>query len=166
MYNWKVIAIKDTSAVRSSPTASLPERFYAESDFGPVRGYFACKGFPQGAAFATLETNQQNFVNTQPSINNGGSFNDMDQDGVPDGIEIKYKTDPRDRNSFPNFRIDTDGDGLADFLEAMLDPRNEDSLVTKKADAAGVKTEIDKLRTPWASSGRTRTATASRTKSR
>lgn len=145
VYNWKVIAIKDTSAVSFLANGFLPERFYAESDFGPVRGYFAAKGFPQGAAFATLETNQQNFVNTQP-VAGTNSFSDMDQDGVPDGIEIKYKTDPRNRNSFPNFRMDTDGDGLADFLEAMLDPSNVDSLVTKKTDAAGVKSEIEKLR--------------------
>ncbi|MDB5103066.1 MAG: hypothetical protein JWP91_755 [Fibrobacteres bacterium] len=145
VYNWKVIAIKDTSAVSFLANGFSGERFYGESDFGPTRGYFACKAFPQGTAFAALETNQQNFVNTQPVINNG-SFNDMDQDGVPDGMEGKYKTDPRDRNSFPNFRVDTDGDGLADFLEAMLDPKGTDSLITKKADAAGVKGEIEKLR--------------------
>jgi hypothetical protein len=145
VYNWKVIAIKDTSAVSFLANGFSPDRFYAESDFGPTRGYFACKGFPQGAAFATLETAQQNFVNTQPVVNNG--FMDSDMDGVPDGIEVKYKTDPKDRNSFPNFRVDTDGDGLADFLEAMLDPKGADSLVTRKADAAGVKVEIDKLKT-------------------
>ncbi|MDQ3000617.1 MAG: Ig-like domain-containing protein [Fibrobacterota bacterium] len=143
VYNWKVIAIKDTSAVQFLANGFNPARFYAESDFGLTRGYFACKNFPQGAAFATLETNQQNFVNTQPMMNNG--FSDMDQDGVPDGIEGKYKTDPRDRNSFPNFRIDTDGDGLADFLEALLDKSGAESLVTKKADAAGVKSEIAAL---------------------
>ncbi|MEO6098684.1 MAG: Ig-like domain-containing protein [Fibrobacteria bacterium] len=146
VYNWKVIGIKDTSAVSFLANGFSPERYYAESDFGPTRGYFACKTFPQGAAFATLETAQQNFVNTNPPVV-GNSFSDMDQDGVPDGIEIKYKTDPKDRNSFPNFRVDTDGDGLADFLEAMLDAKGADSLVLKKTDAAGVKAEIEKLRT-------------------
>jgi hypothetical protein len=145
VYNWKVIGIKDTSAVSFLANGFSPERYYAESDFGLTRGYFACKTFPQGAAFATLETAQQNFVNTNPPVV-GNSFSDMDQDGVPDGIEAKYKTDPRDRNSFPNFRVDTDGDGLADFLEAMLDPNGVDSLVFKKTDAAGVKSEIEKLK--------------------
>ena len=144
VYNWKVIAIKDTSAVSFLANGFSPDRFYAESDFGATRGYFACKAFPQGAAFATLETNQQLFVNTNPPVM-GNSFSDMDMDGVPDGMEIKYKTDPKDRNSYPNFRVDTDGDGLADFLEAMLDPKGTDSLITRKADAAGVKAEIAKL---------------------
>ncbi len=145
VYNWKVIAIKDTSAVQFLANGFNPDRFYGESDFGTARGYFACKAFPSGAAFATLETNQNQFVNTQPPINNTGSFGDMDLDGVPDGMEIKYKTDPKDRNSYPDFRVDTDGDALADFLEAMLDPKGTDSLISKKADAAGVKAEIAKL---------------------
>ncbi len=145
VYNWKVIGVKDTSAVQFLANGYSPDRYFAESDFGPNRGYFACKGFPSGAAFNTLENNQQKFVSTQPNGNNNGSFSDMDLDGVPDAIEAKYKTDPRDRNSYPDFRTDTDNDGLADFLEAMLDPQGTDSLVTKKADAPGVKAEIAKL---------------------
>ena len=144
VYNWKVIGIKDTSAAQFLGNGFSPDRFFAESDFGPNRGYFACKAFPTGdAAFNNLQTAQQNFVNTQPVMTN--SFSDMDQDGVPDGLEAKYKTDPRDRNSYPDFRVDTDGDGLADFLEAMLDKTGADSLVTKKTDAAGVKAELTKL---------------------
>ena len=146
VYNWKVIAVKDSTAVQFLANGFNPQRYYGESDFGPVRGYFACKNFPVGeVAFNQLQTNQNQFVTTQPMNNPGGSFGDMDQDGVPDGMEIKYKTDPRDRNSFPDFRVDTDGDGLADFMEAMLDPKGTDSLVLKKADAATVKAEIVKL---------------------
>jgi hypothetical protein len=145
VYNWKVIGIKDTSAVQFLANGYSPERYFAESDFGPNRGYFACKAFPSGAAFNKLENNQQTFVNSQPVVNANGSFSDMDLDGIPDGIEGKYKTDPRDRNSYPDFRTDTDNDGLADFLEAMLDPKGTLSLVTNKADAAGVKDEIAKL---------------------
>lgn len=145
VYNWKVIAIRDTSAVQFLANGYSPDRYYGESDFGTARGYFACKNFPIGdAAFNQLQANQQTFVSTQPVMNNNG-FSDMDLDGVPDAIEIKYKTDPKDRNSYPDFRVDTDGDGLADFLEAMLDPTGKDSLVYKKADAAGVKDELHKL---------------------
>ncbi len=146
VYNWKVIAIKDTSAVQFLANGFNPSRFYGESDFGTVRGYFACKTFPQGdVAFNQLQNNQQQFVNAQPPMNTGSSFGDMDQDGVPDQMEIKYKTLPNDRNSVPDFRVDTDGDALADFLEAMLDPKGTDSLIFKKADAVGVKAEITKL---------------------
>ncbi|MDB5050432.1 MAG: hypothetical protein JWO30_3503 [Fibrobacteres bacterium] len=144
VYNWKAIAIKDTSATQFLANGFLPERFYAESDFGPTKGYFACKAFPQGdAAFNALQSAQQTFVNNQPVV--GNSFSDMDMDGIPDGIEAKYKTDPRDRNSYPDFRTDTDGDGLADFLEAMLDPKGTLAMVTNKATEAGVKEEIAKL---------------------
>ena len=146
VYNWKVIAVKDTSAVQFIANGFNPDRFLGESDFGPARGYFACKSFPQGdVAFNDLQRNQEKFVSTQPVVNNAGTFSDMDLDGVPDAMEIKYKTDPRDRNSYPDFRVDTDGDGLADFMEAMLDPKGTDSLITKKADAAGLKSEIAKL---------------------
>lgn len=144
VYSWKAIAIKDTSATQFLANGFSGDRFYAESDFGPTRGYFACKAFPQGdAAFNALQTAQNTYVNTQPAM--GNSFSDMDLDGVPDGIETKYKTDPRDRNSYPDFRTDTDGDGLADFLEAMLDKTGADSLVLKKTDEAGVKDELHKL---------------------
>jgi hypothetical protein len=143
VYQWKVIAVKDTSAVQFLANGFNPERYLAESDFGQTRGYFACKAFPQGDAFNTLQTAQQNFVNTQPAVQN--NFNDMDADGYPDAMEVKYLTNPRDRNSYPDFRIDTDGDGLADFLEALLDPKGEKALITTKADAAGVKAEIDAL---------------------
>lgn len=144
VYNWKAIAVKDTSATQFLANGFNPDRFYAESDFGPTRGYFACKAFPQGeTAFNTLQQAQQTFVNNQPVVAN--SFSDMDLDGVPDGIEAKYKTDPRNRNSYPDFRTDTDADGLADFLEALIDPKGDDGLVTGKADAAGVKAEIAKL---------------------
>lgn len=144
VYNWKAIAIKDTSATQFLANGFNGDRFYAESDFGPTRGYFACKAFPQGdAAFNALQTAQTTYVNTQPAQTN--TFSDMDQDGVPDGIETKYKTDMRDRNSYPDFRTDTDGDGLADFLEAMLDKTGADSLVFKTADEAKRKDEIAKL---------------------
>ena len=144
VYNWKAIAVKDTSATQFLANGFNPDRFYAESDFGPTRGYFACKAFPQGdAAFNALQSAQTNYVNTQPAQVN--SFSDMDLDGVPDGIEMKYKTDPRDRNSYPDFRTDTDGDGLADFLEAFLDKTGADSLVFKKTDEAGRRAELVKL---------------------
>src|SRR5690606_7071532 len=93
-------------------------------------------------AFTTLENNQRDYVNTGVVP---GAFNDMDQDGFPDGMEAKYKTDPRDRNSYPEFRIDTDGDRLADFLEAMLDRDGALGLVADKADEAGVRDQIARL---------------------
>jgi hypothetical protein len=143
VYNWKAIAVKDTSAAQFLANGFAALRYYAESDFGPARGYFACKAFPQGAAFDALQEAQKKQMGAQPVVQN--NFNDMDADGVPDAVEAKYLTNPRDRNSYPDFRVDTDGDGLADFLEAMLDPKGEKNLVTAKADAAGVKAEIDAL---------------------
>src|SRR5690606_2512656 len=76
VYQWKVIAIRDTSAAQFLANGFKPERFFAESDFGPTRGYFACKQFPQGDAFTTLENNQRDYVNTGVVP---GAFNDMDQ---------------------------------------------------------------------------------------
>ncbi|MBW8889494.1 MAG: Ig-like domain-containing protein [Fibrobacteres bacterium] len=144
VYQWKAIAVRDTSATQFLANGFSPDRYYAESDFGPTRGYFACKNYPTGdAAFNALQSAQTNFVNTQPVT--GNSFSDADLDGVPDGIEAKYKTDPRNRNSYPDFRTDTDGDGIADFLEAMLDPKGTDSLIFKKADDATKKAEFVKL---------------------
>jgi len=143
VYQWKVIAIRDTSATQFLANGFSPDRYYAESDFGPTRGYFACKSYPMGAAFNALQSAQTNYVNTQPPVAN--SFADADLDGVPDGMEIKYKTDPRNRNSYPDFRTDTDGDGIADFLEALIDPTGADSLIFKKADDAAKRAELVKL---------------------
>ncbi len=144
VYQWKVIGVRDTSATQFLGNGFNPDRYYAESDFGPTRGYFACKSFPTGdAAFNALQSAQTNFVNTQPAM--GNSFADADLDGVPDGIETKYKTDPRNRSSYPDFRTDTDGDGVADFLEALIDPKGTDSLIFKKADEAAKKAEFAKL---------------------
>ncbi len=145
VYNWKVIALKDSTAAGFLASGFNPQNYIGESDFGPNRGYFACKAFPTGAAFNTLQQNQQQFVTTQAGAATMNSFSDMDMDGYPDAIEVKYHTNPLDKSSYPDFRIDTDGDGLPDFLEALLDPKGTDSLVTKKADAAGVKAEIAKL---------------------
>lgn len=132
VYQWKVIAVKDTSAAQFLANGFMPNRFYGESDFGPARGYFAVMAFPQGTAFESF--NNQVYV---PPVNGGSvGFGDMDQDGVPDFMEQKYGSDMRDRNSYPDFRVDTDGDKMCDFLELKLDPTGKDSLVTKVADAA------------------------------
>ncbi len=61
---------------------------------------------------------------------------DTDSDGYSDGIEIEYKTDPLDPNSFPStcdlieeFNLDTDSDGLPNYIECQIgsDPENNDT---------------------------------------
>ncbi|HLP43030.1 MAG TPA: Ig-like domain-containing protein, partial [Fibrobacteria bacterium] len=145
VYNWKAIAVKDTSAAQFLANGFKMERFLGESDFGPNRGHFAVARFPAATQFAQFENQQFN----QPPINGGAGgpmgFTDADMDGVMDFIEQKYGTDPRDRNSYPDFRVDTDGDKMADFLEKKLDPEGKDSLVEKAADAAGLKAQIASL---------------------
>jgi hypothetical protein len=145
VYQWKVIAVKDTSASQFLGNGFKPERFLGESDFGPARGHFAVKGFPAAGQFDQFQN--QVFTQPMPGMGPGGpvGFGDMDMDGVPDHMEVNYGTDPRDRNSYPDFRVDTDGDKMADFLEKKLDPEGKDSLVTKAADAAGIKAQIEAL---------------------
>ncbi len=54
---------------------------------------------------------------------------DSDEDGVPDTLERRIGTDPRDRRDPGDGAYDADGDGLADSVEASLgtDPFNADS---------------------------------------
>jgi hypothetical protein len=118
VYQWKVIAVRDTSAAQFLAYGFLPERYYGESDFGSARGSFAAKGYPNAAAFAKLD------VQAAPAAtaNAAENYADRDLDGYPDYMEANYKANPNDKGSFPNFLVDTDRDGLADFLEAMVDP--------------------------------------------
>ena len=117
VYQWKVIAVRDTSASQFLGNGFLPDRFYGESDFGAARGSFAVKGYPKAADFNKLDQ-QAAPVASQSATD----FTDRDLDGFPDYMEINYKTSPTDKGSFPNFLVDTDHDGLADFLEQMVDP--------------------------------------------
>ncbi|MDB5104796.1 MAG: hypothetical protein JWP91_2485 [Fibrobacteres bacterium] len=118
VYQWKVIAVRDTSAAQFLANGFLPERFYGESDFGAARGNFAVKGYPKAADFTKLDQ-QAAPVSAQATAEN---FTDRDLDGFPDYMEANYKTIPTDKGSFPNFLVDTDRDGIADFLERMIDP--------------------------------------------
>lgn len=144
VYQWKAIAVKDTSASQFLANGFRPERLLGESDFAPPRGHFAVKGFPAAGQFDRL---QDQVFQPVPGAGPGGpvGFSDMDMDGVPDHMEVNYGTDPRDRNSYPDFRVDTDGDRMADFLEKKLDPEGKDSLVVKPADEAALKAQIEAL---------------------
>lgn len=143
VYRWKVIAVGDSSAAQFMTNGFRGDRFYGESDFGKMPGYFAVKSIPMGVAFTAID--QANATsNTQ---NNGAmGFGDMDQDGYPDFIEQKYGTRANDRNSLPDFRLDTDGDKVPDFLEAMLDRDGTLKLVTTKADETEAGDEIESLK--------------------
>jgi hypothetical protein len=126
VYQWKVIAVRDTSAAQFLAYGFLPERYYGESDFGSARGSFAAKGYPNAAAFAKLDAQAA----PAATANAAENYVDRDLDGYPDYMEANYKTNPNDKGGFPNFLIDTDGDGLADFLEAMVDPAGIESEAT------------------------------------
>jgi hypothetical protein len=118
VYQWKVIAVRDTSASQFLAYGFLPERYYGESDFGSARGSFAAKGYPNAVAFAKLDAQAA----PAATANAAENYADRDLDGYPDYMEANYKTNPNDKGSFPNFLVDTDRDGLADFAEAMVDP--------------------------------------------
>lgn len=160
IYHWKVIAIRDTSGSQFLVNGFLPDRFYGESDFGGSKGAFAFKGYPKAADFTKLD-NQVAMVATAQSESQ--SFSDKDLDGYPDFMEVNYKTKPDDKASFPNFLVDTDRDGIADFLEQMINPANveiEASDADKKAffatltgkgvkwidtDSDGIPDDVEKL---------------------
>ncbi len=116
VYQWKVIAIRDTSAAQFLANGFQPDRFYGESDFGAAKGAFAFKGYPQ---LIDLKKLDDQTASTQTAQTSAESFADKDLDGFPDFMEINYKTKPDDKASFPNFLVDTDRDGIADFLELM-----------------------------------------------
>ncbi len=119
VYQWKVIAVRDTSAAQFLANGFLPDRYYGESDFGAARGSFAVKGYPNANDFKKLD------AQAAPSVTAAAaqeSFADRDLDGFPDYMELNYKTNPNDKGSFPNFLVDTDRDGIADFLEMLVDP--------------------------------------------
>jgi len=141
VYNWKVIAVRDTSASQFLANGFQPQRFYGESDFGNARGFFSVKAMPQGAA-------SNAYVNQADNTQNSGvvNFNDMDQDGYPDFIEQKYGTDMRNRDSYPDFRLDTDGDKMADFLEKMLDKDGSLGLVATKGDESEINDQVEDLK--------------------
>ncbi|MDB5049236.1 MAG: hypothetical protein JWO30_2307 [Fibrobacteres bacterium] len=119
VYQWKVIAVRDTSAAQFLANGFIPDRYYGESDFGAARGSFAVKGYPNALDFKTLD---QQAAPSVSQTNAQQSFTDRDLDGFPDYMESNYKTNPNDKGSFPNFLVDTDLDGIADFLEQMIDP--------------------------------------------
>jgi hypothetical protein len=143
VYQWKVIAIRDTSAAQFLANGFQPDRFYGESDFGSARGAFAVKGYPREADFKKLD--QQ--AAPASALTTAENFTDRDLDGFPDYMEANYKTAPADKGSFPNFLVDTDRDGIADFLEQMIDPAGieVEAIDARKAEffkalaAAGVK---------------------------
>ena len=129
VYQWKVIALRDTSAAQFLGNGFQADRYYGESDFGSARGSFAVKGYPLAAEFTRLDQQV-----APASIQNAAeNFLDRDLDGFPDYMETNYRTNPSDKGSFPNFLVDTDGDGIADFLELMVD-------------AAGIETEAGSAR--------------------
>lgn len=127
VYQWKAIAVRDTSAAQFLAYGFLPERYYGESDFGSARGSFAAKGYPNAAAFAKLD----NQAAPAATANAAENYSDRDLDGYPDFMEANYKTNPNDKGGFPNFLVDTDRDGLADFLEAMVDPAGIETEATE-----------------------------------
>jgi hypothetical protein len=114
VFNWKVIAVRDTSASQFLSRGFDANRFYGESDFGPNIGAFAARGYPTASDLKAIEK-----VET-PAVSEA-AFTDRDLDGFPDHMEVNYKTLPDDKASFPNFAVDTDRDGLADFLELLVD---------------------------------------------
>jgi hypothetical protein len=137
IYQWKAIAIRDTSAAQFLANGFSPDRFYGESDFGAAKGAFAVKGYPTTADYNKLNT--QTAV-AQTSLSKAESFTDKDLDGFPDFMELNYKTKPDDKASFPNFLVDTDRDGIADFLELMVDPSGVEREATASEKTAFFKT--------------------------
>jgi hypothetical protein len=139
VYNWKVIAVSDSSAAQFLAHGFSADRYFGESDFGPSRGYFAVNTFPTATEFAKLD--QQTAAASATTM--AASYLDRDLDGFPDAIELNYKTKIDDKGSFPNFFVDTDRDGVADFLEILLDSTG--SLTTVVATDAQRKAQIQKL---------------------
>ncbi|MEO7423729.1 MAG: Ig-like domain-containing protein, partial [Fibrobacteria bacterium] len=133
VYQWKVIAVRDTSAAQFLANGFLPDRFYGESDFGAARGAFAVRGYPNANDFKKLDQQAAPTVSATAALE---GFADRDLDGFPDYMEANYRTNPNDKGSFPNFLVDTDRDGLADFLEEMIDPLG----IEKEAGDADKKT--------------------------
>ncbi|MEO6097932.1 MAG: Ig-like domain-containing protein, partial [Fibrobacteria bacterium] len=135
VYQWKVIAIRDTSAAQFLANGFQPDRFYGESDFGSARGAFAVKGYPKESDFKKLDQ-QAAPASAQATAEN---FTDRDLDGFPDYMETNYKTNPADKGSFPNFLVDTDRDGLADFLEQLIDAAGIEQEATEVQKTAFIK---------------------------
>ena len=135
VYQWKVIAIRDTSAAQFLQNGFAVERFFGESDFGTERGAFAAKGYPSALDFNRIE--QGNQV-TPGSLPTAAALTDRDLDGFPDALESNYRTNPDEKGSFPNFAVDTDRDRLADFLEVLIDTTG--ASVEKEATAEEKKT--------------------------
>lgn len=120
IYQWKVIAVRDSSASQFLQGGFSPDRFFGESDFGPNIGAFATRGYPTATDFKAIEQQAQD----APAAATAATFSDRDLDGFPDHMEVNYLTHPDDKGSFPNFTVDTDRDGLADFLELIIKPAN------------------------------------------
>lgn len=129
VYQWKVIAVRDTSASQFLSGGFSPDRFYGESDFGPNIGSFAARGYPTESDFKTIE---KQTATTTVAAAAATNFTDRDLDGFPDYMESNYLTKPDDKGSFPNFTVDTDQDGLADFLELLV--KAEDVEIPATAD--------------------------------
>ncbi|HKP97965.1 MAG TPA: Ig-like domain-containing protein, partial [Fibrobacteria bacterium] len=138
VYQWKVIAVRDTSAAQFLANGFQAERYYGESDFGASRGSFAVKGYPNASDFSKLD-NQDALTLSQAKAQE--SFTDRDLDGFTDFMEANYRTNPDDKGSFPNFLVDTDRDGIADFLEQMIDA----SGIEREATEAGKKDFFEAL---------------------
>ncbi|MBF0430394.1 MAG: hypothetical protein HQK83_03895 [Fibrobacteria bacterium] len=145
VYFWKAIAVTDTSASMFLASGFTGENFLGESDFykSPEYGQFAVKNVPDEKQIELI------FFNQAPMDGQGGmfqgGFDDRDLDQVPDHMEIKYGTDPNNRSSYPDFTVDSDLDGMADFLEEMLDKDGSDSLIYKAADSAGIEAQLKRL---------------------
>ncbi len=144
VYQWKVIAVRDTSAAQFLASGFLPERYYGESDFGSARGNFAAKGYPNSTTFAKIEQTAA----PAAVVNAAENFADRDLDGFPDYMEANFKTNANDKGSFPNFLVDTDRDGLADFLEQMVDPNGIETEATE-AQKKDFFTALAKLNVKW-----------------
>lgn len=118
VYQWKVIAVRDTSASQFLAAGFSVDRFHGESDFGPNIGAFAVQGYPSAGDLKAIETAAAAPVSAAVEAT---TFSDRDLDGFPDPMEANYRTNPDDKGHYPNFTVDTDQDGLADFLEILVD---------------------------------------------
>ncbi|MFC1585384.1 Ig-like domain-containing protein [Fibrobacterota bacterium] len=146
VYYWKVIAITDTSASMFLKSGFSFEKFIGESDFymSPNYGHFAMLTIPNEREIEKIYMNQGGFMG--PMMGPMG-FDDMDMDGFPGWLEMEYKTDPNDRTSYPDFQLDTDADGMADFLEFMVDDLDGvyDTLFEKAGDQATIDAQYQTL---------------------
>ncbi len=108
IYVWKVVAIPESSKADIVENQLM---VIADSDFGSHGGIGIF------TMLSEMPDISQDIGIFDPNKDGVDHFSDMDGDFFPDWIENAFGTNPNNSGEYPNFKIDTDKDGFADFLE-------------------------------------------------